>query len=224
MLRIVVLLSGRGSNLAALIEGVHARADVDAEIVGVVSNRPRATGLQRASAAGITAACIDQRACADRDGFEQALVAAITALEPDLLLLAGFMRILSADFVGRFSPRMLNVHPSLLPDLPGLDTHARALARGDREAGASIHVVIPELDSGPVLAQVRVPIEAGDDAASLAARVLIGEHLLYPEVTRWVAEGRLQLDAAHPRLDGRALPASGFRYRIEGDALQPCDS
>lgn len=223
MLRIVVLLSGRGSNLAALIDGVHARPDVAAEIVGVVSNRPGAAGLEHASAAGITAACIDHRACSDRETFERSLGAAILALEPDLLLLAGFMRILSADFVRRFSPRMLNVHPSLLPEFPGLDTHARALARGDREAGASIHVVTPELDSGPVLAQVRVPIAADDDARSLAARVLIGEHLLYPEVTRWIAEGRLCPDTTAPQLDGQPLPAGGVCYRLEGDALQPCD-
>lgn len=224
MLRIVVLLSGRGSNLSALIDAIHTPAAVPAQIVGVLSNRPGAAGLERASAAGIKASCVDHKAFIDRDTFERRLSSAIRTLEPDLLLLAGFMRILSADFVRRFSPHMLNVHPSLLPDHPGLGTHARALARGDREAGASIHVVIPELDSGPVLAQVSVPIEAGDDAPTLAARVLTGEHLLYPEVVRWVAEKRLKLDVAAPQLDGRILLPGGIRYRIEKGALQPCES
>lgn len=221
-LRIAVLLSGRGSNLEALIERIHRQAAVPAEIVGVVANRPGAGGLERARAAGITAACVDHRAFSGREAFETALATTLEALEPDLLLLAGFMRILTPGFVQRFSPRMLNIHPSLLPDFPGLDTHARALARGDAEAGASVHVVTPELDSGPVLARVRVPVEPGDDPARLEARVRSAEHLLYPAVTAWVASGRIELDARTPRLEGRPLPPRGIDHRVEGGRLTPC--
>lgn len=221
-LRIAVLLSGRGSNLDALIQQVHRADDVPARIVGVVANRPGAGGLARARAAGITSACVDHRAFSGREAFEAVLATTLEALEPDLLLLAGFMRILTPGFVERFSPRMLNIHPSLLPDFPGLDTHARALQRGDAEAGASVHVVTPELDSGPVLARVRVPVEPDDDPQRLEARVRAAEHLLYPAVTAWVASGRLELDARTPRLDGRPLPPQGIDHRVEEGRLRPC--
>ncbi|HSG91123.1 MAG TPA: phosphoribosylglycinamide formyltransferase [Pseudomonadales bacterium] len=223
-LRIVVLLSGRGSNLAALIDAVHGPAQMPASIVGVVSNRPDAGGLAHARAAGITTACVDHRACADRATFERMLATAIEALAPDLLVLAGFMRILSAEFVERFSPRMLNVHPSLLPDFPGLDTHARALARGDAQAGASVHVVIPELDAGPVLARVRVPVLPGDDPARLAGRVLAAEHLLYPEVIGWIATGRLRLDGPWPHLDGAPVPRLGIDLEVDHETEAEADS
>lgn len=193
-----------------------------ARIVGVVSNRPDAGGLALAHQRGITGACVDHRAFPDRPAFEAMLAAALDALEPDLLVLAGFMRILTPAFVTRYSPHMLNVHPSLLPDFTGLDTHARALARGDSIAGASVHVVVPELDAGPVLAQVEVPVEADDDASRLEQRVRAAEHLLYPEVVTAVACGRLALDVRSPRLDGAPLPPRGHRYRIQGGELRPC--
>lgn len=212
--RVVVLLSGRGSNLKALLAHVERHA-IDAEVVGVISNRPGAGGLAIARSAGITAACIDHREHSDRASFEQVLSTTIDALEPDLLLLAGFMRVLTPEFVRHYRARLLNIHPSLLPDHRGLDTHARALARGDRQHGASVHVVTPELDAGPVIAQVVVPVREDDDAASLAARVQQGEHLLYPRVLAWYAAGRLDFGDEAVRLDGKVLPAAGMRFALE---------
>ncbi|MCC5888716.1 MAG: phosphoribosylglycinamide formyltransferase [Gammaproteobacteria bacterium] len=236
--RVVVLLSGRGSNLQALLAHID-RHVIDAEVVGVISNRPHAGGLAIAREAGITAACIDHRRYsnraegpsgnraegpsgnqaegqgADRTSFEQVLGTTIDALAPDIVLLAGFMRILTPAFVRRYSPRLLNIHPSLLPDHRGLDTHARALARGDRIHGASVHVVTPELDAGPVIAQVVVPVLADDDPESLAARVQKGEHLLYPIVLAWYAEGRLDLGDGQIRLDAQALPETGLRFELD---------
>lgn len=214
--RTLVLLSGRGSNLEALLARIRCW-QIPATIVGVISNRPDAGGLAIARAAGITSACIDHRQHADRSGFEATLATTIDALAPDLILLAGFMRVLTPAFVERYSPRLLNIHPSLLPAYRGLDTHTRALAAGDREHGASVHVVVPELDAGPVIAQVIVPIRADDDPARLAARVQRGEHLLYPHVLQWYACGRLELDGTGVCLDGQALPASGRRFRLVMD-------
>ncbi|TVS09110.1 MAG: phosphoribosylglycinamide formyltransferase [Gammaproteobacteria bacterium] len=211
--RVVVLLSGRGSNLEAILAHVRC-GQIPATVVGVISNRPGARGLDIARSAGITAACLDHRPHADRAAFEALLATTIDALEPDLILLAGFMRVLTPAFVERYSPRLLNIHPSLLPEHRGLDTHARALARGDREHGASVHVVVPELDAGPVIAQVVVPIKAEDDVLQLAARVQRGEHLLYPRVLDWYANGRLQLEQTQVILDGTPLPESGARFRL----------
>lgn len=156
----------------------------------VASNDPQAGGLARAAGMGISTAAVDHRPFGkDRAGFEAALLEPILQARPDILCLAGFMRILTPDFVRRFQGRMLNIHPSLLPKYPGLDTHARALAAGDAEAGCSVHEVTAELDMGPVLGQARVPVLPGDDAASLAARVLVQEHRLYPAVLRRFAAG-----------------------------------
>lgn len=212
--RVVILLSGRGSNLQAVLEHIE-RHDFAAEVVGVISNRPGAGGLAIAHAAGVSSACIDHREHGDRASFERVLSTTIDAFEPDLLLLAGFMRVLTPAFVRHYGARMLNIHPSLLPDHRGLDTHAKALARGDRWHGASVHVVTPELDAGPVIAQVVVPVLADDDPASLAARVQQGEHLLYPTVLEWYAAGRLILDDEAVRLDGEVLPATGMRFALE---------
>lgn len=217
--RLAVLLSGRGSNLDALIERVHACPTVDAEVVGVCSNRPDARGLEIARRAGIETSCVDHRAFPDRAAFEGALAEALDAFEAELLVLAGFMRVLSPDFVARYSPRMLNIHPSLLPDLPGLHTHARALERGDAEAGASVHVVTPEVDGGPVIARVRVAVAAGDTAERLEARVLTAEHRLYPAVLAWEAAGRLQLGTQAVRLDDAVLGATGIDFRLRDDEL-----
>jgi len=232
--RVVVLLSGRGSNLQALLANIE-RHDIPAEVVGVISNRPGAGGLAIARAAGITAACIDHRQYAKepnarapdaedspRASFERVLSTTIDALEPDVVLLAGFMRILTPEFVRHYSPRLLNIHPSLLPDHRGLDTHARALARGDPIHGASVHVVTPELDAGPVIAQVVVPVMTDDDPESLAQRVQQGEHLLYPTVLAWYADGRLELGAEQIRLDANVLPVTGMRFALdELSALTP---
>ena len=220
--RLAVLLSGRGSNLAALVDRLHRAPETDAHIVGVCANRPDAPGLGIARQAGIATVCVDHRAHGERAAFETALAAAIERLEPDLLVLAGFMRILSAAFVERFSPHMVNIHPSLLPDFPGLDTHARALARGDREAGASVHVVTPEVDGGPVIARVRVPVAPDDTPARLSARVLAAEHRLYPAVLALEAAGRLTLGRRVVRLDGAVLPPTGLDYRVHDEELLPC--
>ncbi len=212
--RIVVLLSGRGSNLDAILQQVHQPTDVPARVVGVISNRPAAAGLERAAAAGVPAECVDHRAHPDRPTFERQLAATIDRLQPDLLVLAGFMRILTPTFVTRYSPALLNIHPSLLPDFRGLDTHARALAAGHAVHGTSVHVVVPELDAGPVIAQAQVPVLEEDDPERLAARVQRAEHLLYPQVLRWYAAGRLQLRPDSVRLDGALLPPRGHRFRL----------
>lgn len=193
MTRVAILISGSGSNMARLIEsmaGTHP-----ARPVLVTSNRPEAGGLRRAAAQGVPTAVIDHRAHATRAGFEAALAAALEAARPDIVALAGFMRILSAGFVARFAGRIFNIHPSLLPAYPGLDTHARALAAGEAWAGCTVHEVTAELDAGPILGQGRVPVLPGDTAETLGARVLAMEHRLYPAVLRRLAEGeRARLD------------------------------
>lgn len=188
MKRVAILISGGGSNMVRLIEDM--AGDHPARPVLVASNDPAAGGLARAAAAGIPTAAVDHRDFPrDRAGFEAALLRPLLAAKPDILCLAGFMRILTPDFVQRFAGRMLNIHPSLLPKYPGLNTHARAIEAGDAEAGCTVHEVTPELDAGPMLGQARVPILPGDDAASLAARVLVQEHRLYPAVLRRFAAG-----------------------------------
>lgn len=188
MKRVAILISGGGSNMIRLLEDM--TGDHPARPVLVASNDPEAAGLARAAAMGVPTAAVDHRAFPrDRAGFERALLEPILAAEPDIICLAGFMRILTPDFVQRFAGRMLNIHPSLLPNYPGLDTHARAIAAGDAEAGCTVHLVTPELDAGPALGQARVPILPGDDAATLAARVLVQEHRLYPAVLRRFAAG-----------------------------------
>ena len=188
MKRVAILISGGGSNMVRLIEDM--AGDHPARPVLVASNDPAAGGLKRAADAGIPTAAVDHRDFPrDRAGFEAALLRPLLAAEPDILCLAGFMRILTPNFVQRFAGRMLNIHPSLLPKYPGLNTHARAIEAGDAEAGCTVHEVTPELDAGPLLGQARVPILPGDAAASLAARVLVQEHRLYPAVLRRFAAG-----------------------------------
>jgi phosphoribosylglycinamide formyltransferase-1 len=193
--RVAVLISGRGSNMAALIEAARA-PDYPAEIVLVVSNRPDASGLARARLAGVETAVVDHTAFGeDREAFERALDAKLQARHVDLVCLAGFMRLLTPRFVTRWSGRMLNIHPALLPQFKGLDTHRRALAAGVTRHGATVHFVVPEMDSGPIIAQDSVPVIEGDTEATLAARVLEIEHRIYPAALRLVAEGRVTLDA-----------------------------
>lgn len=188
MKRVAILISGGGSNMIRLLQDM--TGDHPARPVLVASNDPQAGGLARAAELGVPTASVDHRDFPrDRAGFEQALLQPLLAARPDIICLAGFMRILTPEFVQRFQGRMLNIHPSLLPKYPGLDTHARAIAAGDAEAGCTVHLVTPELDAGPALGQARVPILPGDDAATLAARVLVQEHRLYPAVLRRFASG-----------------------------------
>ena len=188
MKRVAILISGGGSNMLALVRDM--AGDHPARPVLVASNDPGATGLERAAALGIPVAAIDHRPYGrDREAFEAALAEKIDAASPDILCLAGFMRILTPGFIRRYEGRMLNIHPSLLPKYPGLHTHARALAAGDTEAGCTVHEVTAELDAGPILGQARVPVLPGDTEAALAARVLTLEHGLYPKVLRRFATG-----------------------------------
>lgn len=188
MKRVAILISGGGSNMLTLVRDMVA--DHPARAVLVASNDPAAMGLARAAELGVATAAVDHRGFGkDRAAFEAALLQPILAAEPDILCLAGFMRVLTPDFVRRFEGRMLNIHPSLLPKYPGLHTHARAIAAGDAEAGCTVHEVTAVLDDGPILGQARVPIVPGDDEASLARRVLAQEHRLYPAVLRRFAAG-----------------------------------
>lgn len=201
-LRVVVLISGTGRNLQALIDTC-ADDDVDAQIVGVISNRPGAAGLQRATDAGTPATTIDHTEFESRAAFDMALAAAIEQFEADVILLAGFMRILTPDFIAQFAGRMLNIHPSLLPKYRGLNTYARAIEAGDTEAGASVHFVTAELDGGPVVLQGRCPVQADDTPETLAERVMREVELrIYPRVLRWLAQGRLQPAARGFLFDG----------------------
>ncbi|SEB56766.1 phosphoribosylglycinamide formyltransferase [Rhodobacter sp. 24-YEA-8] len=188
MKRVAILISGGGSNMVALVRSM--TGDHPARAVLVASNDPTASGLEKARAAGIATAAVDHRPFkGDRAAFEAELIAHIEAAQPDILCLAGFMRVLTPGFVARFQGRMLNIHPSLLPKYPGLHTHQRALDAGDQEAGCTVHEVTAVLDDGPLLGQARVPVLAGDTAETLAARVLREEHRLYPEVLRRYAAG-----------------------------------
>lgn len=176
--RLAILISGRGSNMLALARAC-ADGRLDAHVVGVIADRPEAAGLVAAAELGLPTEVIERRAHPDRAAFDRALGERLEALSPDRVALAGFMQVLGTELVDTWQGRMLNIHPSLLPKYPGLDTHARALAAGDTEHGASVHVVTPELDGGPVVAQARVPVLAGDTPETLAARVLAEEHTLY---------------------------------------------
>jgi len=191
--RVAILISSRGSNMVALIEAAKD-ASFPAEIVLVVSNEPAAEGLKRARDAGIATAVVDHRPFGkDREAFERALQAAIEPHAIDLICLAGFMRLLMPWFIAKWEGRMLNIHPALLPAFKGLDTHARALATGVKQHGATVHFVVPEMDAGPVIVQEAVPVLPDDTEAALAARVLAVEHRIYPQALRMVAEGRVRV-------------------------------
>jgi phosphoribosylglycinamide formyltransferase-1 len=186
--KVAILVSGGGSNMLTLCDSMVG--DHPARPVLVLSNDPDAKGLERAAARGLTAVAVDHRQVGkDRAAFEAELIKLLDAAAPDIICLAGFMRVLTAGFVERYAGRILNIHPSLLPKYKGLNTHMRALEAGDAEAGCSVHVVTPELDDGPILGQARVPIEHGETADTLAAKVLVQEHRLYPAVLRRFAEG-----------------------------------
>jgi len=209
-LPIVVLISGAGSNLRAIAEQARAGA-LPVEIRAVVCDRADAPGLGWAAAAGLETTVVPARGFPVRADFDAALATEIDRHAPGLVVLAGFMRVLGAEFVHRYQGRMLNIHPSLLPRHRGLHTHRRALEAGDRVHGASVHFVTPELDGGPVILQACVPVLDGDDEATLAARVLAQEHRIYPECIGWYAAGRLQLRDGAVVLDGRALDAPVVR-------------
>ena len=210
---VVVLISGSGSNLQALIDSI-AHDGNPARIVAVISNRADAYGLQRAQDAGIATQVLDHKQFDGREAFDAALVEAIDAFDPQLVVLAGFMRILTPGFVRHYAGRLLNIHPSLLPTYKGLHTHQRALEAGDREHGCSVHFVTEELDGGPLVVQAVIPVQSDDSPESLAQRVHTQEHLIYPLAVTWFAEGRLHLEAQGATLDGQALPSTGQIIRI----------
>jgi phosphoribosylglycinamide formyltransferase-1 len=207
MKNIVILISGRGSNMEALIAARDA-GQLPVNIAAVISNRPDAAGLETAVRAGIVTHYVDHKGFAERDRFDAALAECIDGFAPDLVVLAGFMRILSDGFVRHYAGRLMNIHPSLLPAFPGLHTHRRALEEGVRIHGCTVHFVTPALDHGPIIIQAAVPVVDGDDEATLAARVLRQEHCIYPQAVRWFAEGRLRLEDGRVRLAG-AQPADG---------------
>ena len=191
--RIVILISGRGSNMEAIVQRC-AEQRWPAAVVAVIANRADAGGLLYAAARGIATAVVDHRGHATREAFDAELARVIDTFAPDLVVLAGFMRILGAAFVQRHEGRLLNIHPSLLPAFPGLHTHRRALQAGCKAVGASVHLVTPELDHGPIVMQSVVPVRPGDDEHTLAARVLATEHVIYPQSVRWFVEGKLRVD------------------------------
>lgn len=204
--RVVVMLSGSGSNLQAILDATASR-HFPAEVVGVISDKPEAYGLERARSAAIPTHCVERSAYSSRAEFENGLEAAIDTLDPDYVVLAGFMRILRGDLPRRFAGRMLNIHPSLLPKHKGLDTHQRALDEGDIEHGCTVHFVTPELDAGPGIIQATLLVGDTSDADTLAGRVLQLEHVIYPMALRWLAEGRLRSSGERILLDG--LPLDG---------------
>jgi phosphoribosylglycinamide formyltransferase-1 len=208
-LPIVVLISGRGSNLQAIVDAVR-NDGLPVDIRAVISNRAAAPGLALARRAGIECRVLNPRDYPDRAGYDEALIALIDGYAPGLVVLAGFMRILSDAFVRHYRGRLINIHPSLLPAFTGLDTHARALAAGAVEHGATVHFVTEELDSGPIIIQARVPVRPDDTAETLAARVLEQEHRIYPRAIRWFAEGRLAIEDKRVLLDGAIRPEQGL--------------
>ncbi|MFO7954010.1 phosphoribosylglycinamide formyltransferase [Thioalkalivibrio sp.] len=220
--RLVVLISGRGSNLGALIEACE-QGRIPARVVGVISNRPDAGGLDLAERHGIPHRVLNHRDYPSREAFDADLADAIEDYSPDLVILAGFMRILTPGFVDRFTGRLLNIHPSLLPKFRGLDTHARALAAGESEHGASVHFVTPELDGGPVIMQARVPVAPDDTPETLATRVQRAEHRLYPEVVRRVCSGEVQWSGRILQGDGTPLATPLQLNEDTHDASGPDD-
>lgn len=217
-MRFAVLVSGNGSNLQALMDAC-AAGRIQGELVGVLSNRSDAFALERAREAGIATQVVSNQAFSDRDSYDAALIQALETWQPDLLVMAGFMRILTPGFVQHFAGRMLNIHPSLLPKYQGVKTHARAIAAGDTVHGASVHFVTEELDGGPIVLQARVPIFPEDDESSLAERVLSQEHQLYPLVVNWFCQQRLRMQDGQAWLDGQPLPALGYASDDEDLAL-----
>ena len=211
---VVVLISGSGSNLQALIDA-YAREEIPGKISAVISNKPGAFGLERAKNADIDTHVIEHQKFSQREIFDAELIKTIDKHQPDLIVLAGFMRILTEDFVRRYEGKMLNIHPSLLPKYPGLHTHKRALEAQDKEHGVSIHFVTAKLDSGPNIIQAIVPVLSQDSEETLARRVLEKEHIIYPIAVKWFIEGRLEMKDNLAFLDGEELPESGLKLENE---------
>jgi phosphoribosylglycinamide formyltransferase-1 len=211
--RVAILISGRGSNMVALIEAAKDRT-YPAEIALVISNEPAAEGLKRAAAEGVRTSIVDHRPFGkSREAFERALQDELQAHNIELICLAGFMRLLTPWFVRQWDGRLLNIHPALLPAFKGLDTHARAIAAGAKEHGATVHFVVPEMDSGPIITQAAVPVRSGDTEAMLAARVLEAEHRIYPQALRWVAEGRVRIADGRCLIDGQPAAIDSWQRR-----------
>ncbi|WP_028869983.1 phosphoribosylglycinamide formyltransferase [Psychromonas arctica] len=210
--KIVVLISGSGSNLQALMDKLHKQQinDQQVEIVAVISNKADAYGLERAREANIPAILVASKGVASREQYDALLAAELEQLQPDLILLAGFMRILTSDFVIQYQGKMLNIHPSLLPKYPGVNTHQRAIDAGDEAHGATVHFVTPELDSGPTVLQAKVPIFAEDTAQDLADRVLTQEHQIYALAASWFVGDRLKMQDQFAYLDGKQLQQFGY--------------
>ncbi|MGH1469651.1 MAG: phosphoribosylglycinamide formyltransferase [Cellvibrionaceae bacterium] len=206
--RVVVLISGGGTNLQAIIDG-QKNGDLPIEIIAVISNRPNVKGLERASHADIPAETIDHKDFSTRESFDEALINIIDQHSPDLIVLAGFMRILTPEFVSHYLGKLINIHPSLLPKYPGLHTHKRAIEAGDKEHGVTVHFVTEELDGGPPILQAKVPIIEGDTPDSLAQRLLTQEHVIYPLAVKWFAQKKLQLKNGRAYLDNELLPLNG---------------
>jgi phosphoribosylglycinamide formyltransferase-1 len=205
----VVLISGSGSNLQTLIDQIESK-ELNMEIAAVISNEPEAHGLVRAQNVNIKTHAINHREFAQRELFDVELIRVIDRYQADIIILAGFMRILSSDFVRRYQGKLLNIHPSLLPKYPGLHTHQRAIENGDKIHGVTVHFVVPELDAGPNIIQAEVPVLSNDTPQTLAARVQAQEHVIYPIAVKWFAEGRLQLQDGKSQLDHVDLPISGL--------------
>ena len=211
-LALVVLISGNGSNLQAIIDAIEEQG-LQAEVRAVISNNPDAYGLTRARNANIAAEILDHRNFPSREAYDQELQLLIDRYQPDLVILAGFMRILTEDFVNHYQGRMLNIHPSLLPKYQGLNTHQRVLEAGDNVHGVSVHFVTPELDGGPVILQAEVPVHPGDTPDDLAQRVHQQEHVIYPLVIRWISENRLALEGDTVQFDGQPMGLEQKRYQ-----------
>ena len=209
MKSIVVLISGSGSNLQAILDACSA-GFIAGKVTAVLSNKAKAYGLERAKKAGAHAIVLDHKAYADRAAYDKELIATIDQHQPDLVVLAGFMRILTPEFVQHYQGRLLNIHPSLLPKYQGLNTHQRAIDAGDTEHGCSVHFVTAELDGGPVILQAKVPVFPGDDADTVAERVHEQEHRIYPLVVRWFCQNRLQQQSDKALLDGLLLSDHGY--------------
>jgi phosphoribosylglycinamide formyltransferase-1 len=208
--RIVVLVSGSGSNMQAIAESC-AKKEIDGEIVAVISNRPEVMGLQKAKELNIETDVVDHSEFSTREEFDVHLIRAIDEFSPDLVVLAGFMRILTPDFVRRYKGRLLNIHPSLLPKYKGLNTHQRALDAGDKEHGVTVHFVSDELDGGANVIQAIVPILDDDDEGTLRSRVQVQEHVIYPIAVKWFIEGRISINKGDAYFDGKELPQTGLQ-------------
>jgi len=206
MKKLVILISGRGSNMETIVRA----AIPGAQVAAVIANKPSAAGLVFAREHGIGAEVVDHTAYPSREAFDEALAAAIDRHEPDLVVLAGFMRVLGDAFVRRYEGRMINIHPSLLPSFPGLHTHRKAIEAGVTLHGATVHFVTPTLDCGPIIAQAAVAVDEHDTEASLAAKVLAQEHVIYPQAVRWFVEGRLRVAGNRVTVVGAALPGNGW--------------